>query len=232
MKTLSIFFIFICINLKAQSPDKVYRVKNGSDIRKTIDTRDRYLYEQFQDGKVYFRNGNTSRSPMNYSLFHGEIQFIGPQKDTMLLSDNDFISKIIIRSDTFYYDKSCGHVQAVKNFGKVKLGRQPKLLIAGTEKNAGYSEYLGTSAITHYSDFVNSHGERQKLEATDKLMLRRRFNYFLIDKNHRFSNASRTGIMKLYPGSKKEISDFVKTNETDFLKENDIVKLLEYCQSL
>ncbi|SEJ27565.1 hypothetical protein SAMN04487995_3908 [Dyadobacter koreensis] len=234
IKIFSIFCILICIytNLNAQNTDKTIRVKNGSDIRKTVPMRDRYLYEEFKEGKVFFRNGNISKSPLNYSLFHREIQFISPAKDTLLLGDNDFISKIIIQSDTFYFDRSHGHIQKIGNYGKIKLGKQQMLLIMGNEKYAGYNEYSGTAAVSSFSNFSNRNGELQQLQSNDKLILRRKSDYYLIDQNLRFALPNRANFLKLFPEKRKDITAYLKENETDFLKETDLVKLLEFCQSL
>ena len=231
MKILLVLLILICTNLNAQNSDKTLRVKNGSDIRKTIPVRDRYLYEEFKEGKVYFRNGNTSKSPLNYSLFHREIQFISPTKDTLLLGDNDFISKIIIQSDTFYFDRSHGHIQKIGNYGKVKLGKQQMLLIMGNEKYAGYNEYSGTAAVSNFSNFSNRNGELMQLESNVKLIVRRKSDYFLIDQNFRFALPNRANFLKLFPEKRRDITAYLKENETDFLNENDIVKLLEFCQA-
>jgi len=232
MRIITIFFVLLCTQVTAQVADKMHRVKNGADIRKTLPTRDRYLYEKFQNGNVYFRNGTISQSPLNYSLFHGEIQFISASKDTLLLLDNDFISKVIIQKDTFYFNRGIGHVQGIGRFGKVRLGEQQRLLVMGHEKYAGYSEYSGTSAISSYSHFTNSNGEMQQLEANDKLMLRRKHIYFLIDQNLQFVFAGRTGFVKLFPRNKRDINDFIKKHETNFSTEKDIISLLEFCQSL
>jgi len=230
MKILSVLLMLICTNLNAQSTDKTLRVKNGSDIR-TVPVRDRYLYDGFKEGKVYFRNGNTSKSLLNYSLFHGEIQFISPQKDTLLLGDNDFISRIVIQSDTFYFDRNLGHVQKIGTYGKIKLGKQQKISITGNEKHTGYSGYSGTASVASYSNFTNRNGELQQLQSNDKLILRRKSDYVLIDQNYRISSANRTNFMKLFPDRRREITAYLKENETDFMNENDVVKLLEFCQA-
>ena len=231
-KLLLILLIMSCAELNAQSNEKIHRIKNGSDIRATIPARERYLYEEFREGKVYFRNGNTSKSPLNYSLFHREIQFISPSKDTLLLSDNDFISKIIIQSDTFYYDRNHGHVQKIGTYGKVKLGKQQTILVKGNEKHTGYGEYSGTASVASISNFSNRNGELQQLQVNNKLILQRISDYFLIDQNLRLSPADRAGFMRLFPDSRKDITAFLKSNETDFSSENDLVKLLEFCKSL
>ncbi|MCF2443545.1 hypothetical protein L0657_06210 [Dyadobacter sp. CY345] len=234
MKLLSLLFLLFTVSTttSAQLASKVMKLKNGSDITKNVPVRDRYLYDEFYEGKVHFRNGTISIASLNYSLFHGEIQFITPQKDTLLLRDNDYVKKISINSDIFYFDRSHGHVQAIRDFEKVKLGKQQRLLVMGHEKYAGYSEYSETSAISSYSHFSNSNGEMQKLETNDKLLLRKKSIYYLIDQNLRFSSANRVNFIKIFPGHRTKISSFIKDNNTDFLKENDIVKLLEYCQSL
>lgn len=234
MKSLFAIFLFFVAPLyaSAQINNRAFRVNNGGDIRTVISTRDRYLYDGFREGKVYFRNGRVSVARLNYSFFHSEIQFINPKNDTLLLSDNDFISRIVINNDVFYYQKKQGHIQNIGDYGKVMLGRKQQLLFMGSEKNAGYNQYSSASAVSSYSHFTNRNGEIQTLSSGDKLILRKKTDFYLIDRNLRFSLANRAGLLKIYPDHKKALNNYLKDNQINFLEENDLVKTLEFCQSL
>lgn len=229
---LPILFFIAPLCTSAQINNPVFKIKNEGDIRTVITPGDRYLYDGFREGKVYFRNGKISVANLNYSLFHGEIQFIGPRKDTLLLTDNDFISKIIINSDVFYYSKKQGHVQNIGDFGKVILGLKQKLLFLGNEKNAGYNEYTSTSAVSSYSHFTNRNGEIQALKSDANLLFRKHSDYYFIDRNLMFNIANRANLVKMYPDHKKAINNYLKDAEINFLNEKDLLKVLAFCQTL
>lgn len=234
MKNLFVIFLFFVAPLytSAQISNPVFRVKNGGDIRTVITVKDRYLYDGFQDGKVYFRNGKVSAARMNYSFFHSEIQFINPNNDTLLLNDNEYISKIVINNDVFYFEKKQGHIQNIGEYGKVILGRKQKLLFMGNEKHAGYDEYSSTSAVSSYTHFTNRNGEMQALKSDDKLILRKKSDYFLIDQNLRPNFANRVSLLKIYPDHKRTLNNFLRENQINFLDEKDLIKVLEFCRSL
>jgi hypothetical protein len=234
MKTLSFIVLcfYISLNASAQIHNPVFRIKDGGDIRTVSTPRERFLYDGFQMGKVYFKNGKISVARLNYSFFHGEIQFIGPQKDTLLLTENDFISNIIINGDHFYFEKNQGHAQNIGEYGKIILGRKQQLLFFDKEKNSGYNEYTSSSPVSSYTHFTNSNGETQALKSDSKLLFRKHSYYYFIDRNRKFNIANRVNLVKIYPDHKRAINNYLKDAGINFLDENDLVKVLLYCQSL
>lgn len=234
MKGIFTFAICFQIGLSvcAQNNGDIYKVKNGTDISKTIPFRERYLFDKFHDGKVYFRNGKITKAKLNYSLYHGEIQFIGAKEDTLLLADNSFINKIVISNEIFYYSEVYGHMQQKLDFGQVKLGEKQLLLSMGNEKFNAYNQYSANSSTWSYSSFLSNSGEFQWIQPSDKIVLRRTSGYFWIDKNQRFYKANKANLLKIYPDLKKEVNAYILKNNTNFESENDLAKILKYCNAL
>ncbi|MCE7064828.1 hypothetical protein [Dyadobacter sp. CY326] len=215
----------------AQTRD-VYRVKTGSDVSKVIPFNERYQFDKFQDGRVLFRSGKISKAKMNYSLVHGEVLFIDAKKDTLIFNDSEFISKIFVGDSLYYHLKGHGHVQAIEDFGGTKLGRKQFLVRLGKEKYASYDQYSATSAISSYSSFINQNGNFQALEGNEKVILRRRAIFFLIDKNERVLMASRPNLLRIYANNKKQLNAYLKDNAISFEKEEDLKKALAFASSL
>jgi len=210
----------------------VYKVKNGSDVSSVIPFAERYQFDKFQQGTVLLRNGRSSRALMNYNLVHGEVLFIDAKKDTLLFDNTDFISKIFVGDDLFYYTKGHGHVHAIQEFGKVKLGKKLFLVRMGNEKYASYQQYSATSAISSYSSFINQNGNFQALEGNEKVILKRRAVYFLIDQNERVMVASRPNLLKIYHVYRKELTAFLKQNDSNLETEADWTQVLEFAGTL
>ena len=233
MKIIVLFTLccIIAISSFSQNTKDIYRVKNGTDISKAFPYKERYQFGTFRDGAVYFRGGRVSKAKLNYSLIHGEVQFVS-SKDTLLLTENDFIDSIEIGDDVFYYLKGHGHLRQKAAFGQVKLAEKLFLITMGSEKHAAYDQYTETSAISSYSSYTNSNGVRQGLDGNDKVLLRKRSLYFWIDKNKRFTFATKANLIKLFPHQKKSINHYIQEHKINLEKEEDLVKVLEYTSRL
>ncbi|MCF2490688.1 hypothetical protein [Dyadobacter sp. CY347] len=233
MKTWFLLLVALfCANSVSGQLNDIYRVKNGSDVSKVIPFAERYQFDKFLDGQVLFRSGKISKAKMNYSLVHGEVLFVDAKKDTMLFNDHAFISKIFVGDNLYFYTKGHGHVHAIEDYDGVKLGKKQFLVRMGNEKYASYDQYSATSAISSYSSFVNQNGNLQGLESNVKVVLKRRSILFLIDKNERITFATRANFLKIYPKYKKKLNEYLRVNETNFEKEEDLKRVLEFASHL
>lgn len=219
-------------SVSAQGTPNRYRVPDNSDIRKTIPVRDRFLFENFRKGTVYFRNGTRSEAKLNYSYFHSEIQFIDAKNDTLLLAENDYVSRITIDDAVFYYLPQQGHIQQIADFNRIRLGKRQKLLISDTQQrnaHGGFSATVSSSAITTYSDEA---GQKHRLHTGTAVIMRKATSYFLMDQNERCYAASRANLLKVFPNHKREINEYCKQHDINFSNEQEIMTLLDYCKTL
>lgn len=227
-------FLFLNFHIcgSAQNVSNEMKVKNGSDITKALHYSERFSYPSFLDGKVYFRNGRVVNAKLNYSLPHGEIQFVDSKNDTLILNDKNFMDKITIAADTFYYYPHHGHVKKVAGYKKVSLAEKQILGTNGVERYAAYNQYSSTSAISTYSSFVNSNGQPQALEGSDKVFLKKRFVYFFLDQNRDIHLATKGNLVKVFPRHKKALNEYLRANKVEFSNPKEIVKTLEFASSL
>lgn len=216
----------------AQNAGPVYRIKEFSEISRIIPFKDRFQFEQFQDGKVHFRNGKVSVAKLNYSVVYAEIMFINSKKDTMLLADPDYINFVTLADRTYYYLKGHGHIEQIASYGRQSLGKKIFYMNMGNERYAAYGQYSSTSAISSYSSFINQDGRIQALKGNNKVVMKKHAAYFFMDRNERFLNANRQNLLKAFPANKKEINQYLKQYNPDFEQETDLKKLLEFCSSL
>ncbi len=226
-----LFILIVCSPLVAQVAKNSYHVPNNSDITRTIPFKDRYLLENFRKGLVYFRNGSKSEARLNYSFFHAEIQFIDEKKDTLLLAESEFVSKVTIDDLLFYYLPKQGYIQQIGDFNKVRLGRRQKLIMADTEHRTAYGGYSSTASVNSLTTYVDRQGQQQKLNAGTNVIMRNAATYFFMDQNQRFYSASKANLSKIFPKHKDEISQYFKEHDVNFLIEQDMVSLLEYCKA-
>ncbi|GGB79932.1 hypothetical protein [Dyadobacter sediminis] len=234
MKSTLLILLFSVIRsiAWAQSAEPVYRIKDPGEISKVIPFKDRFQFDQFQDGKVHFRNGKVSAAKLNYSYVYAEIMFIAPKKDTLLLADLDYIHFVSLADRVYFYLKGHGHMEQIANFGRVGLGKKTFFMNLGNERYAAYGQYSSTSAISSYSSFINQDGMIQFLKGNNKVVMKKHAAYFFIDRNERFLIANRQNLLKVYSSHKKAINQYYKQHNPDFDQETDLKALLEFCSTL
>jgi hypothetical protein len=234
MKSIYLFVLsnFIAGTLFAQIAKDVYRFKTGSDVSKLMPYGERFQFEKFEDGAVMFRGGKVTKAKLNYSVVHGEVMFIGTNRDTLLLNDNDFVKNIMVGEFPFIYYKGHGHVQVAGDYGQARLGKKLFLARLGNERHAAYDQYSSSSSIASYSSFTNTDGRVQFLEGSDRVILRRRTTFYLIDKNDHIYPATKGHLLRLYSSHKRKVNEFMKVNNTNLEKEDDIVNVMAFCSSL
>ena len=218
--------------LCAQDRPGVYFVKSGSDLGKILPYEARFQFGEFVNGEVLFRNGRKSQARLNYSLVHGQIMFISPTRDTMLLTNPELVRLISLNERSYYYQENHGHVEITKDFGNIKLGKKEYVVRLGQERYASYDQYSSTSAISSYSSFTNGNGEFSFLQGRDKIIMKRREKYFLVDKNNEIYLANRASLTKVFPSHKSAINKFLKANTINMESEQDLLKTLEFCSTL
>jgi hypothetical protein len=157
--------------------------------------------------------------------------FISENRDTMLITDNDFVTNIMVGQFPFIYHRGHGHIEVTGDYGQVRLGRKLFLARMGNERYAAYDQYSSSSAITSYSSF-NIDGRVQFLEGNDRVILRRRTAFYLIDKNDHIYPATKGHLLRFYSSNKRKVNEFMKVNNTSLEKEDDLVKLMAFCSSL
>ncbi|MCE7038781.1 hypothetical protein [Dyadobacter sp. CY312] len=226
------FCIVFPLFVNAQNVSDHMKVKNGSDVTKALPYAERFRYDTFKEGKVYFRNGRIVNAKLNYSIPHGEIQFIDPKNDTLILNDKNFMDRITIDADTFFYYQQHGHVRKVASFKQVSLAEKQIIGKVGTERNAAYNQFSATTAISTYSTLTNNAGQQDYEGGSDKLLLKRRSVYFFLDKNRDIYTATKGNLLKIYPRHKKTINEYFKTNKVEFYDPNEITKALEFASRL
>ncbi|TLV03146.1 hypothetical protein [Dyadobacter luticola] len=234
MKLISTIII-VCVGLHAayaQDKPNLYRIKSGSNINHIIPYREQFQFDQFLDGQAYLRGGRISKGKFNYNLVQSQVMFIGPQRDTLLLTEPDLVDRIVIGNSVYYYQRGHGHIEITGDYGNVQLGRKQNFASMGNEKPAAYGQYSETSAISSFSSFTNQDGRQQYLEGQVRVLLKRVSSYFLVDKNRRVAPANRNNILKYFPSKKRAIADFMKDNSINLDKEPDLIRTLEFCAAL
>ncbi len=232
MKNIILLTVFLSFGLSygnAQSTERI-RVKAEEDVAEGIESRSQFRFKDFKEGKVYFKNGNSSTAPLNYNLLYDAVFFIDKKGDTLSLANPVQVKNIEIGGTLFYFDN--GYYEVVSDFPPVKLALKQKLKESNRENVGGYGQNTNTAAINNLESMYQN-SQSYNLKTNENVIYSRRTIYYFLDQNNRFLPAKKRNITKLFPKKHKNtIVDFIKENDTDFDNEESLNALLQFCSQL
>jgi hypothetical protein len=226
MKTLTVFvFLVLVKGLSGQIPGEIF-IPAGAVASEVLTPDKIYQHPQFVLGKVLYRNGTETEALLNYNYLSGDIQFIGPRNDTLVIAKEQLadIKTIMINGHTYFYQQS--YLEQVWENPLGKLLKRQMYLVVNRQKIGAYGQPTSLSAIFSYSNVIDrSGGVSQKLKVNENITLSLQTEYFIGDKNDNFLPATKKDIMRMYSSKKRQIEDYLKQNKVDFKNLEDLTKL-------
>lgn len=225
--------IFVCIctvsasNIFAQYSDKIV-VKAGQDFMASL-SKQIYHYPQFVEGTVVYKDGITSKGIMNYNMLIGEMQFIDDKHDTLSIANEQTIQYIAIANDSFFYDK--GYLALITGNPTAKLAVRQRIKVVDKQKIGAYDQPSSTGSIDSYNS-VQGGSRVYKLDIREDIILAKETSLFLGDKFNHFVIANKKNSIKLSANKQNEIEKYIRENNIDFNKKEDMIKLIGFLQDI
>src|SRR6476620_10373140 len=102
MKTLCCLLGMVLSSSVFAQGSSLITIKAGEDISSVY--RQMYHYPDFIKGKVYFENGDSAGGRMNYNFVLAKMQFINAKNDTLVLSEDVPIKRLVLGRDSFAFE--------------------------------------------------------------------------------------------------------------------------------
>lgn len=224
-------FLYICAvfcnTVSLGQTQKTFTVKRGEKILQVVPLKEVYLYPDFVQGTVLFRNNSASDGRLNYNILLNEVQFINARGDTMSLADEATIRHISLTKDTFYYNK--GYVKQLDGNASVKLAER-EFFKEFVQKPAAYDMSSGTSSVNTISAIVVDRA--YNLNTEQEVVLVKSKAFFFGNKYNDFVLANRKNLFRMFPDQRKDIIRFLDSERIDFGKKQDMEKLLFFLEKL
>ena len=227
MRVLPLIVLVCCFNANAQ--DSTIIIKAGTSFNESVSITDQFEYPQFVYGKVFFRPGDSSGGRLNYNRFLDQMQFIDFKGDTLNIAYPGTVRFIRINNDLFYYDN--GYVKLIKDNNTIKLAAKQTLRLSAKTKIGAYNMPSSSSAIDSYSSLVIDN-KNYNLTPREDITLTKKTEYYFGDKYNHFVLANKKNISRLYSKQDGKITEYLKVNNVDFNKWEDIEKLFQYLTNL
>lgn len=225
MKTL-LLLLFVCSLCNAATEDKCRE--------ESIAMETRYQFAAFREGTVYFKNGKSTSALLNYNYLHGQVMFIGPGKDTLLLTNKYRIDRMEIDGSIFRPQDDLGEMEVIETFGKISLLQKRQLVIKGNGHSASDQKFTSNPGASTPSSLLMSrnNGELQWSNNSSPSELRFKTVYYILDQNNIPHQASKSAIKKIFAKNAFLLSRYWKENPVNFNDCEQLRKLLQYCSTI
>ena len=208
-------------------------VTNENEIINALPRDAVYIFPEFTQGKVFFKNGIIDSAKFNYNSFVSEMQFLDKQGNILAVLNPQNVAYVIIGQRVFYYVSE-------KSFAEILISRENIKLLAKRqtrhdykqEKTAAYGMSSATTSVSNLSNLYYGSGQNKDL-AIRRDMQFTIVDEFLFEVNGKFTKISgKNSFIKTFPALKNEINEYVKSKKVNFKNEKDISKLASYCINL
>jgi hypothetical protein len=221
---LLLLCVLFCSESFAQRT-KPISVNTGAGTEDEVPDAAAYQYSQFVNGRVVFKSGVIADAKLNYNIFLDEMQFITINADTLALDNEETIRIITVNNDSFYYDK--GYLLLVTSNSMLKLAVKQGFRILDRQKKTAYGGSSAISSIRNINAYSN--GRRVfNVGVSQDVILEKDDHYYIGDKYGHFVLASKKNLLQLLPKHNDSIRQYLKENEIEFHKKEDMEKLFQF----
>lgn len=226
MKALFVILVLMLVKESAGQNAPELVIPAGTIVSEVLTPDKIYQHPQFTVGKVLYRNSTETEALLNYNNLSGNIEFIGPKGDTLVIGKDLLatINRIMINGHTYFYQEGYFELVAEHAFGKL-LKRQVYLL-TNREKMGAYNQFTSLSAVSSYDNLTDrTGGVSRSLKVNEKITLTLRSQYFFADGQGRYLPATKKNLSKSFPSRTVQIDRYLSQHDVDFRNVADLTAL-------
>ncbi len=185
-----------------------------------------YVLDSFTRGKVQLKSGKLYEEFLNYNVLTNEMIFRDGTR-YLAIADPAGVDTIFISGSKFIFVN--------KSFYELLTGTTSPLFIEYTGKieepsvSVGYGNASPTTNTTSYTSLVGT-GAVYDLKLPDDFKVTPGHNYWIrIDGKYEKVNTPQQ-LAKVFPAKKNIIKEFIKANNINFSKKEDVIRLVQHLQ--
>ena len=187
-----------------------------------------YQYQGFKPGLVVLKDGQRFYKPLNYNKVRENIDFLDEKNDTFELADPTSVSTVVIGDDVYFFTPTC--IRSL-NKGKARFFIHEKIKVGDVQKVGAYGTTNSGSAIETVNR-IDSYQQSYNLDLNEKIILSKTTKYYVEAGENQFLPATKKNILKAFSKDEALIKEFIKRNNTNFEKINDLIELGNYISGL
>ena len=212
-----------------------------NEIIKVLPRNAVYLFPEFMQGTVFFKNGMINSAKFNYNTLVSEMQFLDEQGNIFALANPKNVSHVIINHRFFYYVSKKKFAEILINHDNVKLLTIRQTKYGDKQEQTGaYGQSSPVFSVSPVSS-LNMHilkGDPVHWTYGQKVSVHRNMQFeivdeFLLEIDGKFTIISgQNSFIKAFPAFKNEIDKHVKSSNVNFKSETDLIELTKFCLQL
>jgi hypothetical protein len=200
-------------------------VKAGTKVLDYFPVGERYLYPEFKEGQIIFKNGSINKARLNYNFVLGEIVF-NQGKDTLAINRKKELRECIVDQDTFLYDN--GFMKLIHS-GNVRVGFKQYVKFKDVLKKGAMGTTARGASIDSYNS-MTAIGNLYDLVPDEDIELQKMKEYFISYSFSSFVQFRKKFVLDLFPQHTDEIKSYLKSYKVDYDSEKDLMRLADYLQ--
>jgi hypothetical protein len=185
-----------------------------------------YAFGEFREAMLIRKDGVENKTRININLFTGDILFLSPGNQILVLAYPDDVDRILIdKSIWLPIENSFGEVLNTED--KYSIIRIKKTRITDTRRESGFggmSSTTSTRAVTAFTP--DNHG--QVALPLGEYDFETASSFRLVAGTQKVI-ADAKGFRKIFSDKKKSINSYLKENDVDFKNEADVIDFFRKC---
>ena len=186
-----------------------------------------YVFSEFSPGIVKLKSGEVSTQSLNYNIVTNEMMF-NNNGTYMAIAQPENVDTVFINNRKF---------KPLNNkFYEILVDKKFPLLLEFTAtihepgNPIGYGINSSTNATSNLKSIISSGGS-YTLKLPDGYSVNPGYNYWILKDGKLDKAGNDKQLIKIFPDKKDEINDFLKKNNTNFSKREDMVLLVKHIES-
>jgi hypothetical protein len=220
--------LLLCVSSLDGQEQKTVTVEAGTRISDSFTHDELFLYPEFIQGKISFKDGTSTVTRLNYSTLAGEMLFIA-SGDTLAIANPRNILYVQIMLDTFFYDNA--YLEVIAGAAPTFMACRHYIKIQDIKKEGAMGFRSSTNSAETYQGLY-AEGNYRNMILQEDMVLSLNNDYYLGNPEQGFMLYKKSNVMKLFADNKAAVNDFVKNQDIDFKSKEDLLKLTGFLQQL
>lgn len=213
---------------KSESPE-YFRIPANEHIATVPWRKEIYAYPEFSSAHITLRDKKSLQfdRKVNYNYFSGSMEYLDKKGDTLEIKPSANIRIINLDRDVYCFISGRGYVKLLFQ-SKVSLGVKNQMTLVRKEllaEDPVDEPYTESSQVAYGKDNV-------KVPVKYDRLYTKTATYFFINNQYNAFPASQQTMFLMFPGNKKEIEAYLNENKPDFKSQEDLIKLIIFCNQL
>ena len=183
-----------------------------------------YLFPEFTDSYIYYKDGRVFQVPTNYCLIKNKFIFIDKDDEKKEFSDPEMIGSNKVGDRTFRQisDEDVAEVIQAEPLILVQYLGDKRI-----KKDLTFGGKTETASVDSYSNMVYGTGDDEKNTVVTKID-----HQFYIENKKLKSFSTEKQFLKVFPKHKEELKKYIDENKVNFNSIDQVVKLCNYAFTL